>query len=290
MIFAPVRGGHRERGVPSDSATLRSDGMHSVGTGRAEGAGAITTAGAGRSRRGGSGFGPCHVRRMVEKRRRANRRLRNACGSGCSWARSGGDQAGRRKSVRVGGLPGGEGAGAVGAVVKAESSPCEVLVTRIACSGIAAASAGASARPLPPSEGMEQSEAKAVFVVGKISPRAGRRSAVVTEADAQATNLPKGTESWPTFIPYVAWVRREVTAAHSDGPIGAGHHQPTQGNQWGRRRTSAKLTGSEDEDTAVIDENKAARLTALVSYREFWRAGHKKTAVLMPPFFRHSRV
>ena len=103
-------------------------------------------------------------------------------------------------SIGGAGLPGGEGADAAGPVVAAESAPCEVLVGAGACSAAGAAVAGASAGPVPPSEGTAKTEAKAVLAAGTITSRPGRRSTVVTAADTRATNLPEGAERSSIFI------------------------------------------------------------------------------------------
>jgi len=91
-------------------------------------------------------------------------------------------------------VSGGGGADAAGSVISAESGPCEVLVGGGACWAIDVAAAGASAGPVPSSEGTAKTEAKAVLAVGENFPRAGRRSTVATEADTRATNLPEGAE------------------------------------------------------------------------------------------------
>ena len=54
--------------------------------------------------------------------------------------------------------------------------------------------AGASAEPLSPPEVSAKTEAKAAFSVGEKSPLSGQATAVATEADTRAKNLPEGAE------------------------------------------------------------------------------------------------
>ena len=96
------------------------------------------------------------------------------------------------KAVGDTGSPGGKGADAVGLVIAVELARCEVLVGEGACWATAVAAAGAPAEPAPPSEGTAKIRAKAVLAAGKIAPRPGRRSTVVTAADTRATNPPEG--------------------------------------------------------------------------------------------------
>ena len=83
------------------------------------------------------------------------------------------------------GSPGGERTDASESVMATELAPCEG-----ACLATAIAAAGASAEPVPPSEGTPKNEAKAVSAAGKIAPRSGRQSTVVTAADARTTKRP----------------------------------------------------------------------------------------------------
>ena len=98
------------------------------------------------------------------------------------------------KAVGGAGSPCGEGADAAGSVIAAGSAPCEVFDGKGACWVILVAAARASAEPVPPSEGTAKTEAKAMSAEGKISPRPGRQSSVVTAAVTRATKLPEGTE------------------------------------------------------------------------------------------------
>ena len=98
------------------------------------------------------------------------------------------------KAIGGAGSPGVEGANAAGSVIAAESALCEVLVGEGACWAKAVAAAGAFAEPMPPSEGMAITKAKAHISGRYIASRPGRRSTVATVADARATNLPEGTE------------------------------------------------------------------------------------------------
>ena len=91
-------------------------------------------------------------------------------------------------------MPGEAGADTVGPVIATESVPyVELLEKGVGWATIVAA-AGASAGPVPPSLGTAKNEAKAVPAAGKVGPRPGQRSAVATEAETRATNLPEGVE------------------------------------------------------------------------------------------------
>ena len=98
------------------------------------------------------------------------------------------------KAVGGAGSPCDEGTDATRSVISAESAPCEVLDVGGACWVTLFAAAGASAEPVPPPEGTVKTEAKAVSAAGKLSPRPGRQSSVVTAAVTRATNLPEGAE------------------------------------------------------------------------------------------------
>ena len=81
----------------------------------------------------------------------------------------------------------------------------------------AAAAAGASVEPLPPSESAAKTEAKSVSAAGKIAPRAGRRSTVVTAEDTKVTYLPEGAERSSIVIrgPHVWKLRKSDQAKQS---------------------------------------------------------------------------
>ena len=65
-------------------------------------------------------------------------------------------------------MPGRQAAkGGGGSVVTVESAPCEVFVGEGVCWATAVAAAGASAEPVPPSEGTAKTESKAVSAAGK---------------------------------------------------------------------------------------------------------------------------
>ena len=64
--------------------------------------------------------------------------------------------------------PSGEGADTAGSVIAAESAPCEVLDEEGACRATLLAAAGASAEPVPPSEGTEKPKRKECWRQEKI--------------------------------------------------------------------------------------------------------------------------
>ena len=98
------------------------------------------------------------------------------------------------KAIGCAGSPGGEEANAAGSVIPAKSAPCVVLVGEGACWVTAVAAAGASAEPVPPSEGPAKTEEKSASAAGRIAPTPARRSTVVTAADTRATHFPEGAE------------------------------------------------------------------------------------------------
>ena len=73
------------------------------------------------------------------------------------------------KAVGGDGSPCGEGADAAGSVIAVESAPCNVLDEEGACRVTLVTAAGASADPVPPSEGTAKTEAKAASAAGKFS-------------------------------------------------------------------------------------------------------------------------
>ena len=148
----------------------RSDGMGTVGTGKATETRATMTAAGGRGRgtRGGviargtdglgappdpkpqpSAGGAVPVAAALRRRVRVEMRPE------------------RGKAARGAGSPGGEGADAAGSVITADFFLCEVLVGTGACHATVAVAAGASAKPLSPLEGTTKTEAKARLAVGE---------------------------------------------------------------------------------------------------------------------------
>ena len=71
------------------------------------------------------------------------------------------------KPVGGAGSPCGEGVDAGGSVITAESAPCEVFDREGAYWATILAAAGASAEPVPPSEGTAKTEANAESVTRK---------------------------------------------------------------------------------------------------------------------------
>ena len=71
------------------------------------------------------------------------------------------------KAVRGAGWPGGEGVDAVESMIAAGAAPREVLNGEGACWATVVAAAGASAGPVPHSEGTAKTGAKAVSAAGK---------------------------------------------------------------------------------------------------------------------------
>ena len=84
------------------------------------------------------------------------------------------------------GEPGEAGADAVEPVVSTESVPWVELLEGVGWATVNAA-AGASAEPVPTSEGTAKTEAKSVSAAGKVRPRPGQRSTVATDAETRAT-------------------------------------------------------------------------------------------------------
>ena len=80
-------------------------------------------------------------------------------------------------------------------MVAVESVSCVELLDRGVDCAIVVAAARASAEPVPLSMGMATTEAKTVPAAGEIDPRPVQPSAVATEAETRATNLPGGAES-----------------------------------------------------------------------------------------------
>ena len=79
-------------------------------------------------------------------------------------------------------------------MVAAESVSCvEILDKGVGCATVVAA-ARASAEPTPPLTGMAKPGAKRVSTEGEIEPRPVQSSAIVTEAETRAMNLPGGAE------------------------------------------------------------------------------------------------
>ena len=85
------------------------------------------------------------------------------------------------------------GADAVGPVFSTESVPCVELLEGVGWATIVE-SAGASAELVPTSVGTAKTEAKSLSAAGKVRPRPGQRSTVVTEAETRATKLSEGAE------------------------------------------------------------------------------------------------
>lgn len=197
----PVGGGSLKTGIPTGSARSRLDRMGTVRTGEAARARAVSMAVGGRGRTTHGGV----IARWADGRGAPpGPKLQSTVGSAepaavCRRVRVK-MQSERGETARGAGLPESEGADAVGSVLAVESFPCKVLVWRGACRATAIAAAGGAAEPLLPSEGIAETEAKAVLAVGETARRQERRSMVVTEEDTQATNLPEGTEQSSTFI------------------------------------------------------------------------------------------
>ena len=155
-------------------------------------------------------------------------------------------------------------------VVAAESVSCvESLDKEVGCAmGVAAAKA--SAEPMPPSMGMKETETKTVSVAGEIDPRPVQPSAVATEAEPQAKDLPGGGRK--AVNPYKWHVCENIvkvgevmrgsppkTACSVRGTSppkavlsarGAGH-EPTQGSAFGagHERTQGSAFGAGHEPT-----------------------------------------
>ena len=182
-----------KRGVPTDSARSRSDGIGTVGTEEAAGAGGR---GGGRtrprpwdSRRGVSppgrwSRGPARPKAIVDSRGCAapaavavHRRVRVE-----TWSEDG---------FTVGGAeePGEAGADAV----PTASVPCVGLLEGVGWA-TAVAAAGACAEPMPTAVGTTKTDAKSLSVPGKARPRPAQRSTMATDAETRATNLPEGAE------------------------------------------------------------------------------------------------
>ena len=72
----------------------------------------------------------------------------------------------------------------------------------------------------------------------------------------------------------VAKIRRGEREPTQNRVLGAGH-QPTQANTGGRRGTSAKPAGLDEEDTAILHGGEAARSTAFVFRGRLWQTGQE---------------
>ena len=78
---------------------------------------------------------------------------------------------------------------AVEPVVVAESVSCVELLSRGVDCAMGVAAARSSAKPVPPSMGMANTDVKTVSAAGKIDLRQVEPSAVATETETRATNL-----------------------------------------------------------------------------------------------------
>ena len=182
--MSPGVGGSRKRGVPTGSARPRSDGISTVGTGEAAGAGvtAVGWAGRGRGTRGGV------LARLAEGRGAPPGPKPSSTAGGALPA-----AVAVRRRVRVeirpedgfavagAGEPGETGADTVGPAVSMESVPCVELLEKGVGWATVVAAAGASAKPVPTSVGTAKPEAKRLSVAGKARPRPGQRSTMATE-------------------------------------------------------------------------------------------------------------
>ena len=94
----------------------------------------------------------------------------------------------------VAGMPNEAETDTVEPVVAAESvSFVKIFDRGVGCATVDAA-ARVSAEPVPTSVGMAKTEAKMVSSAGEIDPRPVQPSAVATEAETRATNLPGDAE------------------------------------------------------------------------------------------------
>ena len=78
---------------------------------------------------------------------------------------------------------------------------------------------------------------------------------------------------WPVGAK-IAEIRGRESKPTQNSVLGAGH-QPTQVNTRGRRGTSAKPAGPDEEDTAIIHGVEAARSTAVVFRGRLWQTGQE---------------
>ena len=191
------------------------------------------------------------------------------------------------KTVRGTGFLGGEGVDVAGSVTMAEPFPvkCSSAEER---AGQAVAAAGASAEPLPPPEDTTETEAKAVLAVGKISPRPGRRSTVVTEAVIQAIspNKLKGCQS--SFVAHVRENRENPKSERSSPPKTAlsGRGTSPPNDIGSRRRTSVKPQGLGKKYSSVLDQGAATRPIASVFCGGRWKTGQKISFDVQRTFVR----
>ena len=185
----------RKKGVPTGSARSRSDGIGTVGTDEAAGAGVAAVGGTGRGRKTRGGV----LARLADGRGAPPGAKPSTAGDAVPAAvdvrwrvlvemRS-------EDGFTVGGAgePGEAGTDAVGPVVSTESVPCLGLLEGVSWA-TAVAAAGASAEVVLTSVGTAKTEAKSLSAAGKARPQPGQRSTVVTDAETRATNLPAGAE------------------------------------------------------------------------------------------------
>ena len=69
-------------------------------------------------------------------------------------------------------------------------------------------------------------------------------------------------------------IRRGEREPTQNRVLGAGH-QPTQANTGGRKGTSAKPAGPDEEDTAIIHGGGTSRSTAVVFRGRLWQTGQE---------------
>ena len=157
--------------------------------------------------------------------------------------------------------------------------------------GDSIAVAGASAEPVPPSEGTAKTEAKAVSASGKKSPWLRRRSSVATAAVTRARNLPEGAErsSIPIRSPCARITRKSERGEREptqNSTLGVGH-QPTQANTRDRRGRGAKPAGPDEEDTAIFHRDEPARSSPVVFRGRLWQTGQE---IIFPWALLYSRM
>ena len=97
----------------------------------------------------------------------------------------------------------------------------------------------------------------------------GRRC--TSDASPRRSREVANPHTWPVRAK-IARIRRGEREPTQNSALGAGH-QPTQANTGGRRGTSAKPAGLDEEDTVIIHGGEAARCTAVVFRGRFWQTG-----------------
>ena len=183
------------------------------------------------------------------------------------------------KAVGGAGSPCGKGADAAGSVISAESAPCEVLDVEGACWATLVVAAGASAKPVPPPEGTEKTETKAVSVAGKKISTAGTAIVGDDGGSYRSDEFPRSSRvvvnshTWPVRAK-IAKIRRGERQPTQNSARGVGY-QPTQTNTRDWRGPGAKSAGPDEEDTAIIHGDEVARSSAVVFRRRLWQTGQK---------------